>query len=87
MTDKLKVGDIFETKVKFLEAIIEWSIMRGVSFTQVKSNKMNYTTVCAFMVDRDNASRDVCPWRLHVSVRKNSCRYFMIKKIYRRTYM
>ena len=26
--DDLKVGDIFETKVKLLEAITEWSIMR-----------------------------------------------------------
>ena len=28
--DDLKVGDMFETKVKLLEVITEWSIMRGV---------------------------------------------------------
>ena len=50
-TDDWKVGDIFETKVKLLEAIIEWSIMRGVSFTRVKSNKTNYTTVCPSRVE------------------------------------
>ena len=86
-TDDLKVGDIFETKVKLLEVIIEWSIMRGVSFTQVKSNKTNYTVVCASRIEGDNAYRDVCLWRPHTSVLKNSCGYFMIKKIYRRVYM
>ena len=39
--DDLKVKDICETKVKLLEAITEWSIMRGVSFMQVKKNKTN----------------------------------------------
>jgi len=51
-TDDLKVGDIFETKVKLLETITEWSIMCGVSFTKVKSNKTNYTTVCASIAER-----------------------------------
>ena len=31
-TEDLKVGDIFELKVKLLQAITEWSIKRGVSF-------------------------------------------------------
>ena len=78
--DDLKVGDIFETKVKLLEAITEWSIMRRVSFTQVKSNKTNYTAVCTFIVEGDDAFRYVCPQRLHASVSNNLCRYFMIKK-------
>jgi len=64
-----------------LEAITEWSNMRGVSFTQVKSNKMNYKAICVSITEGDNASRDVCPWRLHASVSKNSRGYFMIKKI------
>jgi len=59
--DDLKVEDYFETKVKLLEVITEWSIMRGVSFTQVKSNKTNYTSVCASRAEGDNAYRDVCP--------------------------
>jgi len=58
--DNLKVGDIFETKVKLLEAITEWSIMLRVSFTQVKSNKTNYITVCASIVEGDNASKEMC---------------------------
>ena len=61
MTDDLKVGDIFKTKVKLLKVITEWSIMCGVSFTQVNINKMNYTAVCASRIEGDNASRDVCP--------------------------
>ena len=81
--DDLKVGDIFETKVKLIEAITEWSIICGVLFTQVKSNKTNHTTVCAFIVEGDNTSKDLCLWRLHASVPKNSCGYFMTKKIYR----
>ena len=44
--------------------------MRGVSFTQVKSNKMNYKAICVSITEGDNASRDVCPWRLHASVSK-----------------
>ena len=60
VTDDLKVGDIFETRVKLLEAITEWSIMCGVSFTQVNINKTNYTAVCASRIEGDNASRDVC---------------------------
>ena len=63
--DDLKVGDIFEIKVKLLEAITEWSIMCGVLFTQVKSNKTNYTAVCAIMVEGDNTSKDLCLWRLY----------------------
>ena len=80
VTNDLKVGNIFETKVKLLEAITEWSIMPGVSFTQVKSNKTNYAAVCASKVEGDNASRDVCSWRLHASIPKNSSGDFMIKK-------
>ena len=57
--------------------------MRGVPFTQVKSNKTNYTAVCASTVEGDNASRDVRPWRPHASIPKNSCGYFMIKKYIR----
>jgi len=41
---------------------------------------MNYTAVCTFRVEGDNASRDVCPWRLYSSVPKNSGGYFIIKK-------
>jgi len=33
VTDDLKVGDIFQTKVKFLEAINEWSIIRATKRT------------------------------------------------------
>jgi len=79
-TDDLKVADVFKTKAKLLKITTEWSIMREVSFTQVKSNKTNYTKVCASIADGDNVSRDVCPRRLHASVPKNSCGYFMIKK-------
>jgi len=54
--------------------------MHRVSFTQMKSNKTNYTAVYTSKVEGDNASRDVHPWRQHASVSKNSCEYFMIKK-------
>ena len=87
MSDELKMGDIFETKVKLFETITEWFIMHGVSFAQVKSNKMNYTAACAFIAEGDNAFRDVCSWTLHASAPKNSCGYFIIKNIYRSAYM
>jgi len=32
----LKVGDIFESKIKLLQVLSEWSIMRSVSFKPVK---------------------------------------------------
>jgi len=79
-TEDLKVGDIFKLKVKLLEAITKWSIIRGVSFTPLKTNKTCYAAVCASIVDGDYASRDVCPWRLHASVPKNSSGYFKIRK-------
>ena len=41
-TEDLKVGDIFESKVKLLQAIVEWSIKRRVSFTLVKTNMTCY---------------------------------------------
>ena len=44
--DDLKVGDIFETKVKFLQAISKWSIVRSVSFKPTETNMSFYTTVC-----------------------------------------
>ena len=56
------MGDIFKSKVKLLEVITKWSILRGVSFTSLKTNKTCYTAVCASVVDDDNASRDVCLW-------------------------
>jgi len=73
------VSDIFESKVKMLQAIIEWSIKHGVSFTLLKINKSYYTTVCAFIKERDIVCRNVCPWKLHASVPKCSCGYFKIK--------
>ena len=79
-TEDLKVGDIFESKVKLLEAITEWSIICGVSFMPLKTNKTCYTAVCTSIVDGDNTSRNVCPWRLHASVPKNSSSYFKIRK-------
>ena len=36
VANDLKMGDIFESKVKLLEAINEWSIIRGVLFTLLK---------------------------------------------------
>ena len=79
-TENLKVGDIFESKVKLLKVITEWSIIHGVSFTSLKTNKTCYTTTCASIVDGDNTSRDVCPRRLYASVSKNSSGYFKIRK-------
>ena len=80
-TENLKEGDIFESKVKLLQAIAEWSIQRGVSFVPVKSNKSRYTAVCASSKEGENKSRDVCPWRLHAFVPKNSSGYFKIGRI------
>ena len=49
--------------------------------TNLSPLEINITpAVCAFMVEGDNTSRDVCLWRLHASAPKNSCGYFMIKK-------
>ena len=45
-TNNLKVGDIFESKVKLLQAISERSIIRSVSYKSVKTNRTCYTTVC-----------------------------------------
>ena len=81
VVEDLKVRNIFEPKVKLLKAITKWSIMCGLSFTSLKTNKTCYTAVCASVVDGDNASRDVCPWRLHASVPKNSSGYFRIKNL------
>ena len=78
-TDNLKVGDIFESKVKLMQAITEWSIQRGVSFVPVKSNRTSYTAVCFSIKEGENESRDVCPWRLHASVLKISGGYFKIR--------
>ena len=59
--EDLKVGDIFESKVKLLQAITEWSIKRGVSITSVKTKRTCYTIFCAFIIEGDNVDRDVCP--------------------------
>jgi len=59
-TKNLKVGDIFESKVKLLQAITEWLIKREVSFTPVKTSKSCYKTVCASVIEGDNICRDVC---------------------------
>jgi len=77
--EDLKVGDIFESKVKLLQVITEWSIKRGVLFTPVKTNKSCYTTVCDSIKEQDNVDRKVCPWRLHAFVPNNPCGYFKIK--------
>ena len=53
-TEDLKVGVIFESKVKLLQAITEWSIKHGVSFAPVKINRTCYTTVCTFIIEGDN---------------------------------
>ena len=42
-TDDLKVGDMFESKVKLLQALSEWSIIQSVLFKPVKTNKKNVT--------------------------------------------
>jgi len=55
------VGDIFELKVKLLQAITEWSIQRGVSFVHVKSNTIRYIAVCASIKVGENESKDMCP--------------------------
>jgi len=73
--EDLKVRDIFESKVKLLQAITEWSIKRGVSFTPMKTNITCYRTVCASIRENDNLCRDVCPWRLHAYVPKSSSGY------------
>jgi len=77
--DDLKMGDIFESKVKMLQVITEWSIACGVSFMHVKTNRTLYTTFCASIIEGDNVGRDVCLWRMHASVSKGSGGYFKIK--------
>jgi len=61
--EDLKVGNIFESKVKLLQANIEWSIKRGVPFSPVKTNKSFYTTIYTSIKERDTVCRNVCPWR------------------------
>ena len=70
-------GNIFESKVKLLQAITKLSIKRGMSFASVKTNKSCYTTVCASIKEQDNVYRNV--WRLHASIPKSSGGYFKIK--------
>ena len=77
-TDYLKVGDIFESKVKLLQEITQWSIKRGVSFTPVKTIKSCCTIVCASIID-GNICRDVCQWRLYAFIPKSSGGYFKIR--------
>jgi len=59
-TKNLKSGDIFESKVKLLQAITDWSIKRRVSFALVITNKSSYTTVSASIKEKDNVGRNVC---------------------------
>ena len=59
-TENLKVGDIFESKIKLLQAITKWSIKRGVPFTPVNTNKSYYIIVCASIKEKDNVGRNVC---------------------------
>ena len=86
-TENLKVGDIFESKVKLLQVITEWFIQRGVSFSPVKTNRACYTIICTSIIEGDNESRDVCLWRLHTSVLESSVGYFKISSyIWKHTY-
>ena len=73
-TNDLKVGNIFESKVKLLQATSEWFIVRSLSFKLVKKNRTCYTTVCGA---NENDGGKECLWRLHASVSKNG--YFKIK--------
>ena len=83
VTDDLKIGDIFESKVKLLRALCEWSIVQSVSFEPIKMNKKCYIAVC----DADDADGgNTWLWRVHASDQKESSGYFKIK-IYVRTYM
>jgi len=50
-----------------------------VTSTLIKTNRTCYTTVCALIADSYNESKDVCPWKLHASVPKNSSGYFKIR--------
>ena len=43
--EDLKVGDIFELKVKLLQAITDWSIKYGVSFIPAKTNRTCHIAV------------------------------------------
>ena len=45
-TDDLKVGNIFESKVNFLQEISEYSFVLLVSFKPAKTNRTHYTIVC-----------------------------------------
>ena len=58
--EDLKVGDIFESKVKLLQVITEWSIKRGVTFTPMNTNKSYYIVVCTSIKEKDNVGRNVC---------------------------
>jgi len=75
-TEDLKVKDIFESKVKLLQSITEWSIKHGVSFTPVKTNKSCHTIICAFIREGDNVCRDMCLWKLHAFISKSVGGYF-----------
>ena len=79
VTEDLKAGDIFESKVKLLQVITKWSIKHGVSFTLVKTNRTCYTTVCASIKEGDNFCISVYPRRLHATVPKSSRGYFKIR--------
>ena len=56
--DNLKVGDIYESNVKILQAITDFSIVCGVSFVSMKTNITCYTTICASIIEGDNIDRD-----------------------------
>jgi len=45
-TGDLRVGDIFESKIKLLQVISEWCIAYSVSFKPVKINRTCYTAIC-----------------------------------------
>jgi len=65
--DDLKVGDIFESRIKLLQAFSEWSIVHSVSFKPVKTNKTCYTAICG--ADDVSGGKE-CLRRIHVSVPK-----------------
>ena len=75
-TEDLKAKDIFESKVKLLQSITEWSIKHGVSFTPMKTNKSCHTIICAFIREGDNVCRDMCLWKLHAFISKSVGGYF-----------
>ena len=41
------IGMVFRSKEEFLHQLTEWSILHGVSYKPIKSNKTIYTAVCS----------------------------------------